>query len=53
MEHSDFPVECCNDGFSPCEGKIAVRAMQVAYEIPAFCEKHWDEICDSRSRRRR
>jgi hypothetical protein len=30
-----------------------VRAMAVAYEIPAFCEKHWDEICDNHARRRR
>lgn len=46
--NDDFPVECVRDGASPCEGEVAVRALAVAYEVPAFCEKHWDEL----SRRR-
>ena len=45
---NDFPVECCRDGYSPCKGEVVVRAMAVAYEIPAFCEKHWAEISRGR-----
>jgi|APGre2960657404_1045060.scaffolds.fasta_scaffold15833_3 hypothetical protein len=51
MENYDSPVECVKDGFSPCKGEIHVRTLAVAYEIPAFCEKHWSEICDSRRKR--
>lgn len=48
MENDDFSVECCRDGWSPCEGEVAVRALAVAYEIPAFCEKHWGEVSRGR-----
>ena len=46
--NEEFSVECCRDGWSPCVGEVAVRALAVAYEIPAFCEKHWDEVSRGR-----
>ena len=45
---NDFPLECGRDDWSPCEGEVVIRALQVAYEIPAFCDKHWAEITRGR-----
>lgn len=48
MDYDDFPVECCRDGESPCAGEVVIRALAVAYEIPAFCDKHWDDVLRGR-----
>jgi len=41
----DFDVlECVMDGYSPCSGEVVIRALGVAYEIPAYCDAHWDEV---------
>jgi len=48
MDYDDFSVECCRDGESPCAGEVAVRALAAAYEVPAFCEKHWEDTLRGR-----